>query len=365
MALRFIATTVFVALLVGVVLVAARGGGAASIAEWERENPIVPNRPAPFGMELFFQRVAAPRPERVRLGRWLFYDRRLSADGTVSCATCHKPEFAFSLSRATATGIHGGGGTRKPPTFLNAAVLPPVEEDAGPPALFWDGRARSLEEQVLGPIENPVEMGSTRASMVETLSKIAAYRPYFAEAFGSPAITAERVATAIADYERTRVSGNSAFDRFEYARDRRALSPAARHGREIFFWKGRCAGCHAGSNFTNGKFNNLGIGWDAANDRFADEGRYRVTGQIEDMGRFKVPTLRDVARHPPYMHDGSKRTLREVVEFYNRGGTPNRFQRPPLPKLGLNDADIDALVAFLHSLNGEGFQDTPPITFPR
>src|SRR5262249_46059658 len=123
--------------------------------------------------------------------------------------------------------------------------------------------------------------------------------------------------------------------------------------------------CHNGSNFTDGKFHNLGVGWDESLARFADEGRARITGQVQDRGFFKTPTLREVARHPPYMHDGSLATLRDVAEFYNRGGNNNPYRNAPLPRLNLTSTDIDALVEFLRTLNGEGFQDVPPAAFPQ
>ena len=176
---------------------------------WERENPIKPPAPPPLGMEVFFEDVKPPSPASVRLGRWLFYDTRLSADNTVACASCHKPEFAFSEVTPVSTGIKGQKGGRKAPTFINKAVTLA-------PYFFWDGRAKSLEDQALGPIANPIEMGNTHEVMIATLSRVQGYKPYFKEAFGTDEITKERVAQAIADYERTRVSGNSPYDRWRF-----------------------------------------------------------------------------------------------------------------------------------------------------
>jgi cytochrome c peroxidase len=332
---------------------------------WEVTNPIVPLPAGPLGTEIDLAALPdPPTPARVRLGRWLFYDTRLSGDDTVSCATCHRPEHAFSEPTPVSSGIRGQKGARKAPTFVNQAV-------ALYPHFFWDGRAGSLEDQALGPIENPIEMGSTHASMIETLSRIPAYAPYFAEAFGSPEITKERVAEAIADYERTRMSGNSPWDRWRYNRDQGAVSAQVKAGHELFNGKANCAQCHLGNNFTDSQFHNLGVGWDGAKKAFRDEGRWSVsqtfTGDLRregDRGAFKTPTLREVTKHPPYMHDGSLATLREVVEFYNGGGLKNPWLDPKIKPLMLTDPELDALVEFMKALEGEGYQDTPPSSFP-
>jgi cytochrome c peroxidase len=334
----------------------------------EADNPVRPLAPPPYGMEEFFKEAPQqPAPVRARLGRWLFYDARLSADGTVSCATCHRPSHAFSEPTPVATGVKGGRGTRKTPGIINLAartVLPDRPDDREQ-FFFWDGRATGLENQVLGPIANAKEMGLDHDAMVERFSGIRGYAPYFREAYGSDAITRERVAAALADYVRTRMSGNSAYDKWAYGRDGRALSEQAQRGSELFFFTGRCATCHAGFNFSDGRFHSLGIGWDAATQSFADEGRVLVTGNPRDRGAFKTPGLRDVSRRAPYMHDGSLKTLREVVEFYNRGASGPNSGRGRLMPLRLAEAQIDELVAFLQSLDGEGYQDQAPRYFPR
>lgn len=332
---------------------------------WETANPILPLPAGPLGTEIDLAALPdPPTPARVRLGRWLFYDTRLSGDNTVSCATCHRPEHAFSEPTPVSGGIKGQKGTRKAPTFINQAVTLY-------PHFFWDGRAGSLEDQALGPIANPIEMGNTHTSMIETLVKVKSYAPYFAEAFGTPEITKDRVAKAIADYERTRMSGNSAWDRWRYNRDGSAVSEQVKRGHELFNGNASCAQCHLGNNFTDSQFHNLGVGWNPATKTFADEGRWVVTknapaGQRReaDRGSFKTPTLREVTKHAPYMHDGSLATLREVVEFYNRGGVRNPWLDPKIKPLNLTSEDIDALVAFLQALEGEGYQDTPPDSFP-
>ncbi|MDP2319015.1 MAG: cytochrome c peroxidase [Acidobacteriota bacterium] len=347
------------------VLIAACGRGPTG-AQLDADNPIRPNAPPPFGMEEFFAGAPEPSPARVRLGRWLFYDQRLSADQTVSCATCHRPEHAFSEPVAVATGMGGQQGRRKTPSLVNlrARTFLMAEGDPGP-AFFWDGRATSLEQQVLMPIADPREMGFDHPAMIQRLSNIPGYRRYFVEAFGANTITADQVAAALADFVRTRMSGNAPYDRWAYGRDGSAMSPQAQLGSDIFSFKGRCGVCHAGFNYSDGMFHNLGIGWNAETQSFADEGRMAVSHSPTDRGRFKTPGLRDVAKHAPYMHDGSLATLRDVVEFYNRGGNRNPWQSRRIVPLGLTAEEVDELVAFLEALNGEGYEDRPPRYFPR
>ena len=253
-------------------LLALGGAGCAVPAPpWEAANPVQEVPTPPIGPDVDLAALPdPPTPTRVRLGRWLFYDTRLSSDGSVACATCHKPEHAFSQPTAVSTGVGGQVGRRKAPSFVNAAV-------SLYPHFFWDGRAESLEAQALGPVENPIEMGNTHVKMIETLAGIAGYQPYFAEAFGSPEITKERVAKAIADYERTRMSGNSPYDRWRRRRDATAVSDAVKQGHELFFGKGACHQCHVGSRFTDNTFHNIGIGWNAATKTFSDDGRFEVT----------------------------------------------------------------------------------------
>jgi len=354
-------------------LIAALAACGPTRAQLESDNPVRPNAPPPFGMEEFFKDMPQkPIPTRVRLGRWLFFDKRLSADNTLSCASCHQPEFAFSQTTAVSTGINGVKGTRKAPTLVNLAartVLPDKPDD-NEQSFFWDGRVSSLEHQVLVPIANRGEMGLDHQSMVDRLSALKGYRPYFQEAFGSDGITQERIASALSDYVRTRMSGNAPYDRWSYAGEANAISQQAKRGSELFFFTARCATCHAGFNFSDGRFHNLGVGWDAAAKKFRDEGRFAVSHVQRDLGAFKTPGLREVSKHPPYMHDGSLATLRDVVKFYSDATVPN-LNRPngqSIRLIGperLSDADIDALVAFLKTLDGEGYQDQAPKYFPR
>lgn len=343
-------------LCAGLVIALAVAGCDRPIPRWESANPILPLPEPPLGIEGRLTELEdPPTPERVRLGRWLFFDARLSADGTVSCATCHRPEHAFSEPTPVSTGIAGQKGGRKAPSFVNQAWTLY-------PHFFWDGRSSSLEDQALGPIQNPIEMGNSLESMLASLES-AGYAAYFEEAFGDREITSDRVARAIADYERTRLSGNSPWDRWQ-AGDDNAVSELAKRGHELFFGKAGCGRCHLGQNFTDSRFHTLGVGWDPRAEEFADAGRYAVSGAEPDRGAFKTPSLRDVTRHAPYMHDGSIDTLREVIEFYNRGGNGNPFLSSLIKPLGLDDAEVEALDAFLRMLDGTGYEDRVPPDFP-
>lgn len=344
-----VAAAAFVAVLIGT---------AGATPPWEEANPIRPLPTPPLGISSSFADLPVPpTPERVRLGRWLFFDTRLSGDGSLACVSCHAPQHAFSELTPTSTGVHGQHGARKAPTFVNLAWTIY-------PSFFWDGRASSLEEQALGPIANPIEMGNTHTGMVKTLGAIQSYRPYFKQAFGASEITKERVAHAIADYERTRMSGNSPVDRWQVGRDESAVSAEVKQGYDLFFNKAECNQCHLGDNFTDSRFHNLGIGWDATTKKLKDEGRYAISKQDADHGAFKTPGLREVAQHPPYMHDGSVPTLAAVVEHYNRGGVPNPWLTTRVRKLDLSSAEVRALVKFMEALSGEGYADTAPAAFP-
>jgi cytochrome c peroxidase len=330
----------------------------APVAEWEAANPVVPLPAPPLGIDARFADLKEPpTPARVRLGRWLFFDTRLSADNTTSCATCHSPAQGFSETERVSTGIRNQRGTRKSPGFVNAAWrLYPV--------FFWDGRADSLEMQSLGPIANPIEMGNTHEAMVRTLSAVRGYRQYFKEVFGTGEITKERVAKAIADYERTCMSGDSPWDRWRKHQDEAAVSDQVKQGHELFFGKAACSQCHLGQNFTDDRFHNLGVGWNPRTRTFADEGRFIVTKIAGDRGAFKTPTLRDVAKHAPYMHDGSMATLHDVVEHYREGGARNPHLDPRITRVPLTDAEVDALVKFMEALTGQNQQESAPRSFP-
>ncbi len=360
----------FTALLMAAGLVVGGDLPDQDAAAWEAANPIVPLPDPPLGIGTDENAPAKltdfadpPTPERVRLGRWLFFDKRLSADNTIACASCHKPEHAFSETTPVSTGINGQKGGRKAPSFTNQAW-------ASLPHFFWDGRAASLEEQAGGPMINPIEMGhENHEVVVAKLAAIPGYAKYFGEAFGDQQITIERVTKAIADYERTRMSGNSAWDRWR-AGDQNAVSDDVKQGHRLFFGNAFCNNCHLGPNLTDYKFHNLGVGWDPETKTFADEGRYAVTHKESDKGAFKTPSLRDVSKRAPYMHDGSIETLREVVKLYVKGGEPNpyldrKIDRRFAERLDLSEQQIDQLVKFMEALDGEGYQDTAPTAFPQ
>lgn len=341
----------------------------AEVPPWEAANPLrpIPDPPLGIGTERRMPTTLTefedpPTPERVRLGRWLFFDNRLSADNTISCATCHRPKNAFSEPTPVSSGIGGQKGGRKAPSFVNLAWT-------RHPHFFWDGRAGSLEEQAGGPMINPIEMGNKdHKTVIAKLAAIDGYQKYFEEAFGTAEVTLERVTKAIADYERTRMSGNSPWDRWRDG-DQDAVSDEVKQGHRLFFGNAFCNNCHLGQNFTDSEFHNLGVGWDPESKSFADKGRFEVTKEEEDMGAFKTPSLRDVSKRAPYMHDGSMKTLREVVEFYEKGGEPNpnldkKIDRRFAEQLSFTEEEITALVKFMEALDGEGYQDTPPSAFP-
>lgn len=270
----------------------------------------------------------------VDLGKLLYFDPRLSADGTLSCATCHDPKIGWAETDKTSAGIRGQVGGRNAPTVLNSAYYH---------ALFWDGRAGSLEEQALGPIQNPIEMGNTLDNVVATLQKISGYKTYFQAAFGDEQITAERVGKAIAAFERTVVSGPSPFDEFLGGKVS-ALTDQQVHGLELFLTKGGCTACHTGPFLTGQEYHPVGI--------HGDDGRYKVTRQEADKEAFRVPTLRDVDRTPPYFHDGSIPTLEDAVFFRGNEMTREEAKKNPAAKLTITDAEAKDIAAFLRSLNG-------------
>ncbi|MEI9814466.1 MAG: cytochrome c peroxidase [Acidobacteriota bacterium] len=286
------------------------------------------------------------------LGRLLYFDKRLSGDATISCASCHAPDHAFTDNAPVSTGIKGQKGGRSAPTTLNRAYSE---------AQFWDGRAASLEVQAVGPIANPIEMGEIYPNVVKKLSSIPGYAPLFTAAFGSPEITIDKIGKAIATFERTLLSGNSAYDRYK-AGNKTALNASQVRGMDVYFNKAKCDACHEGVNFTSNSYRNLGVGIDKPNP---DTGRHIVTKKDEDWGAFKTPTLRDISKSAPYMHDGSLLTLEEVVEFYDKGGIPNKNLDQRMVKLNLTDRDKKDLIAFLTALDGQPLKVTVPAVFPQ
>ena len=276
--------------------------------------------------------------DKVRLGMQLYFEPRLSADSTISCATCHVPEAGWANHNPTDTGIGGQVGGRNSGSIIDAGYMR---------YQFWDGRAGSLEEQALGPIHNPIEMGETLENVVRKLQAIPGYAAQFERVFGGP-VTTDGIAKAIAAFERTIVSGPSPYDRFA-AGERDAISPAAQRGLTLFNGKGHCSPCHSGPTFSDQSFHNLGVGMDAPEPNL---GREVVTKQRRDRGRYKTPGLRNVAETYPYLHDGTARTLMDVIDLYDRGGVANGNLDPLVVPLGLTHREKLDLVAFLEALTG-------------
>lgn len=285
--------------------------------------------------------IPADNPQtgaKVALGHQLFFDPRLSADNTISCATCHEPSMAWANHNPVDTGFKGRMGTRNSGTILDSAYMD---------FQFWDGRARTLEEQSLGPIHNPAEMGETLEDVVHELNAIPGYRRQFGEVFGTR-VTVDGLAKAVAAFERTVLSGPSPYDRY-VAGDRTAMPPEAIRGLRLFGGKARCRTCHQGPMLSDQGFHNIGVGMDRPSP---DVGREAVTKDTRDRGKFKTPSLRNVALTWPYMHDGSVRTLADVVDFYNRGGVPNPTLDVFVTTLDLTDEEKQQLVAFMEALTG-------------
>jgi len=295
---------------------------------------------------------------KVELGKLLYFDKRLSSDGSVSCASCHAPEKAFTDGAPVSTGIGGQKGGRSAPTVINRAYSTQQ---------FWDGRAASLEDQAKGPIANPIEMTSEKdadaahVAVVKRLKGVPGYVKLFEKVFGVKDFNIDHVAKAIATFERTVYSGNASFDRYN-AGDKKAMSAEQIRGMDVFFNKAACDSCHLGFNFTDGSYVNIGIGMDKPKP---DLGRFLVSGRDEDRGAFKTPTLREVEHHAPYMHDGSLKSLQEVIEHYDKGGIKNPQLDQRLKPLKLSKQDKTDLIAFLKALSGEGWQEIkPPEKFP-
>jgi cytochrome c peroxidase len=314
--------------------------------------------------------------EKAELGKKLYFDARLSSDGTVACASCHAPQSGFADPRGapTSAGVGGKLGTRNAPTSMNAAFLG---------TQFWDGRAATLEEQALLPIVNPIEMAlPDLAALEQKLAALPEYAPLFEAAFGDRAIRAQRVGQAIASFERTLLSVQAPIDRF-LAGDATAISESAKRGWELFNGKARCNNCHGHVDsfplFTDDLFHNIGVGVKQVDfevvsrraaaavegdpeaiDRLALQdadasalGRFLVTKQRKDIGAFKTSQLRNVAKTAPYMHDGSEKTLRDVIEFYDRGGEPNGFLDGGMRPLSLSEQEKADLVALLETFTSD------------
>jgi len=272
----------------------------------------------PLGLDLYMPTLDTNRltPAKIALGRRLFFDKRLSRDGTLACAGCHDPKLAFSDGRAIARGVDGTDGTRNAPAIVNRGYGS---------LFFWDGRAKTLEQQVLEPILNPKELALTQPELERRTG-----------------LKTADVTSALASYVRTIRSGDSRFDRYAAGKTS-ALTPIEKTGLALFRGKANCWTCHTGPNFTDERPHNTGVAW--------REGKLMDPGAVN--GSFKTPTLREVARTAPYMHDGSLKTLEEVVDFYSSGGRSNPSLDPGIRRLDLSSQEKGALLAFLRTLTGK------------
>ena len=285
--------------------------------------------------------------EKVELGKQLYFDTRLSKNNTVSCAFCHNPGTGFADARQVSIGAFGTAGGRQAPTVYNTGFIP---------LQFWDGRAGSLEEQAIGPIHNPVEMAEQANTVVPKIAKIAAYHRQFHLVFGGGA-SLQHIAEAIAAFERTIVSQNSAFDKYVLGSSD-AMTDSAVRGMALFKGKARCILCHNGPNLTDNQFHNLGV--PQIGPLKEDLGRYMVTRAESDKGAFKTPTLRSIQETAPYMHDGVFKTLEEVIDFLDQGGGNNPHLSSLIKSLGLAPEEKAELVEFLKSLTGAPLKITVP-----
>lgn len=297
-----------------------------------------------------------PTVETIELGRRLYYDFALSSDKTISCASCHMPAVAFADGRRVSTGVGGKQGVRNSPSVINSAYYT---------LQFWDGRAGTLEKQSEGPVANPVEMAHTLTGAVQRLSQDPTYVAAFEKAFGPGPITYEKIEKSIASFERTVLSGNSPFDRYYYGGDKSAMTEAQIRGFEIFRdpKKGNCASCHTigehNALFTDNKFHNIGVGFD--NGITNDKGRAAISGDVNETGAFKTPTLRNVALTAPYMHDGSQKTLKDVMDFYVGAGNSNPYLDKEIHSLDfLTGQERQDLIEFMNALTGDMPQHAGP-----
>lgn len=310
---------------------------------------------------------------KIELGRQLYFDTRLSSDNTISCASCHDPAQGYGAHTQFGVGVDGQEGGRNSPISYNRIISK---------AQFWDGRAASLEEQAVGPIANPIEMGNTHEKCVADLAANPVYKAQFEKVFPD-GVNIDNVGKAIAAFERTLVTGPAPYDyqadleRFEklYAEDLEYLdeepalekaynelkaavaanpmSESAKRGMKLFETKANCTACHAGANFADEQYHNLGVGMDA---KEPDLGRYVITKEEKDKGAFKTPTLRNIALTAPYMHDGSQKTLEEVMDWYNKGGHKNAWLSDKMKPLNLTEQEVADVVAFMK----EGLTGTFP-----
>ncbi|WP_337084707.1 cytochrome-c peroxidase [Elizabethkingia anophelis] len=298
--------------------------------------------------------------DKMELGKTLFFDPRLSKSGQIACASCHNPELSWADGNRVSFGHDRQNGIRNAPTLLNIGFAK---------TFFWDGRSSTLEEQVKSPIENPVEMNLHMSLATKKIRKIKGYKPYFEKAFGTTEITEDRIAKAIATFERSLISPPSRFDKFVSGK-RNALTDAEVKGLHLFRTKANCINCHNTPYFSDQKFHNLGLTY--YGKKYEDLGRYLVTLKNEDVGKFKTPTLREVSENKPYMHNGLFPELANIVMMYNAGmgrETPrgDQVNDPKFPhksgmieRLNMTDEEVFDVVAFLKTLNSYKYKMRAP-----
>jgi cytochrome c peroxidase len=369
------ALTVSTTIAVSLLLISTGGRRDTAAAQEKYQIEIPKGIPADLWQEM----IPKDNPmsaAKVSLGEKLYFDKRLSDDRTVSCATCHDPATALADANEVGLGIKNLKGARNSPTVLNSMFNE---------LQFWDGRAVTLEDQAKLPMINPIEMGmKDHGVVVERIRQAPEYKPLFKAAFGSETITIDTIAKAIASFERTQLSGDSPFDHF-IGGDQNAISDAAKRGWDLFNGQARCISCHAWNPstpfFSDFKFHNIGV---AAKDQnftalarrarqlisqgrnraqvvdeialqsgFSELGRYLVTGQPKDIGAFKTSMLRDIELTAPYMHNGSEKTLLDVMKFYNKGGELNPNLDGGMRPLKLTDPQLDDVVEFMKALTSD------------
>lgn len=304
------------------------------------------DKPVHIHIPTGFKKIAFPEDNkptelRIKLGRILFYDTRLSENNTVSCASCHVLSAAFTDGRKTSEGILKRVGKRNAPTLANVAWTPRFMMEGGVP---------TLEAQALAPLHDTMEMGQNMMFAIEKLNKDASLRELSKAAYGRDSIDPFVITRSLANFQRTFVSGDSRYDRFNNGKTDE-LNEQEEKGKELFFsQKTMCFSCHSGTNFTDYSFYNIGL-----YEVYNDHGRQRATGDDSDNGRFKTPTLRNIELTSPYMHDGSINSLEEVIKLYNEGGKNHRNKDARIKPLQLTDDEEAELLAFLKSLTDWNF----------
>ncbi|MFZ6050889.1 cytochrome-c peroxidase [Halocola ammonii] len=280
--------------------------------------------------------------ERVELGKHLFYDKRLSANNAISCASCHKQQLAFADSKPLSMGHNGREGFRNSPTLANVAYQE---------TFMMDGGVSTLALQSLAPIHDEEEMGFNINEVVIKLNADSELKKKSKEAYGRDSLDAWVITRALASFQRILISGNSRYDQFEHQGRSYVLTKEEKRGMKLFFSeKTQCGSCHAGFNFSDGNFHNIGL-----YEKYEDPGRERISNKSEDYGKFKTPTLRNIELTAPYMHDGSLSTLEEVIEHFNNGGSNHKNQDSRVKPLNLSDEEQSELIAFLKTLTDEEF----------